>query len=70
MKKDKEVFLYKETYKKPYQRYLKAFLPSKLDFVTVKHTVEEIQLMGAGIVSRGDQKLEYQDLRVYLKLED
>lgn len=61
-----EKLSYKETYKKGSARMLPDKLPI-LRHLTEGFEVVEAHLKESGVVTRGDEVLEYCDIRVYVK---
>lgn len=66
MTKVKEKLWYRETYKR---ELTVVTAPERLPVLpdVPGFTVVEMQTLAAGVVLRGEERLEYQDLRVYLK---
>lgn len=64
LKPPKEKVTYKETYKKGYCKFVAASIPK---FVHLSFGCKPVDcyLMAAGCVTRGEEQLEFQDIRVY-----
>ncbi len=62
----RERLYYKETYKKGAARLLPNKLPI-LKHMNEGFEVVEAQVRASGVVTRGDEILEFQDIRIYLK---
>lgn len=60
----KERQIFRQTYRKPW-----PFIRGKTELACVANGFEiiETRLLAAGRVLRGDEELEYQDVRVYVK---
>jgi hypothetical protein len=69
MKKIKETITYHEKYKKHSMVVAKDCLPKRLPHVTEGFKIVRIEIFGAGHVKRENEKMEFQDLRVYLKMD-
>lgn len=65
--KVRERQVYRETYKRELTAITHtARLPALKD-IPANFTVIEMQTLAAGVVMRGAERLEYQDIRVYLR---
>ena len=62
----KEKMVYQEGYKKPYPGIAPEFLP-KCSHVHASYECFEARIMKAGVVERGGDKFEFQDVRLYFK---
>ena len=62
----KEKQIYMEGYKKPYPEIQKEFLP-KCTHQDPGLKCTEARLMKAGVVNRGEQRLVFQDVRMYFE---
>ena len=65
MAKEKQVYI--ETYHKPYPRVVDDKLP-ELKHVPMPELLAEVAVKAAGVVERGDERFEFQDIRLYFKV--
>lgn len=63
----KEKQVYRETYKRQMTATRDPAVLPVLKDLGAKFTVIEMQTLAAGVVLRDGERLEYQDLRLYLK---
>ena len=62
----RDKILYEEGYKKPYLEIKKHLLP-KCAHLTEGFKCVEARIMKGGVIERDKTRLEFQDIRIYLK---
>ena len=63
----KERITYRETYKPGSCVVKKDLLPERLPYMDKGFKIESMELRSAGTVLRGEEEVEFQDVRVYLR---